>query len=73
MYKLTQFNNVIRLSDNTYIPFEPANTDYAKFKTDIVGLSKDAGGNILEASELQDADGNVMTREQVLEFFHTLP
>ena len=31
MYKLTQYNNVIRLADNAYIPFDPANTDYQEF------------------------------------------
>jgi hypothetical protein len=30
MYKLNQFNNlsVIRVLDNAYIPFDPANGDY---------------------------------------------
>jgi len=29
MYKLTQFENlVMRVSDNAFIPFDPANTDY---------------------------------------------
>ena len=28
MYKLTKNNNVIRLIDSAYIPFDPANTDY---------------------------------------------
>jgi len=53
MYKL--FNSslqqfVIRLSDNTYIPFAPDNTDYQNFKKEV-----------LAGAELQDADGNVMT------------
>ena len=57
MYKLT-FDEikkqagkcVIRLSDNAYIPFDPANTDYTRFKKEV-----------LAGAELQDADGNVMT------------
>ena len=53
MYKL--FNStlsqfVIRLSDNAYIPFDPANTDYANFKKEILA----------DEAQLQDADGNVM-------------
>jgi hypothetical protein len=57
MYKLTkiippqtQQTTVQRLSDNAFIPFDPANTDYANFKKDV-----------LAGAELQDADGNVMT------------
>ena len=51
---------VQRLSDNAFIPFDPANTDYQQFKKDIM-----AGG------ELQDADGAVMTDAQ--EFVRSLP
>ena len=32
MYKLTKNNNVIRLIDSAYIPFDPANMDAKQFK-----------------------------------------
>jgi len=32
MYKLQSFPNVVqRLSDGTFIPFDPANTDYQQY------------------------------------------
>jgi hypothetical protein len=31
MYKLTQYNSVVRLLDNAFIPFDPANTDYQAY------------------------------------------
>ena len=42
------------------IPFDPANTDYANFKKEV-----------LAGAELQDADGNVMTDASA--FIATLP
>jgi hypothetical protein len=45
-----------------YIPFDPANTDYQKFKKDV-----------LAGAELQDADGNVMTPEEAKAYVATLP
>ena len=58
MYQLT-FNEgqVKRLSDNAFIPFDPANTDYAECKK-----------AVMAGAELQDADGNVMTAEAAQEF-----
>ena len=69
MYKLApntplgNCNSVTRLSDNTSIPFDPANTDYANFKKQI---------NADEA-QLEDADGNLMTPEQAKAYVATLP
>ena len=69
MYKLGQIvppqtkqTMVIRLSDNAFIPFDPANTDYQTFKKDIA-----------EGKPLQDADGNEMTAEAAQEFMRNLP
>lgn len=69
MYKLGQIvppqtkqTMVIRLSDNAFIPFDPANTDYQTFKKDIA-----------EGKTLQDADGNEMTAEAAQEFMRNLP
>ena len=54
--------SVIRLEDNAFIPFDPANTDYQTFKKEVAS-----------GTELQDADGNVMTQKQVDEFLKTIP
>ncbi len=57
MYKLckpiwagAEVSCVIRTTDGAAIPCDPANTDYANFKKEV-----------LAGAELQDADGNVMT------------
>ena len=69
MYKLYKnmygelVNAVIRLSDNACVPFDPANTDYANFKTAILE----------DKAQLQDADGNTMTAEQAKDFVKELP
>ena len=53
-------NAIIRIADNAFIPFDPANTDYQTFKKEV-----------LAGAELQDADGNVMT--QANQFVASLP
>jgi hypothetical protein len=70
MYKLVKNPNdptklsgmIHRLSDNVFIPPDPANTDYQTFKKEV-----------LAGAELQDADGNVMTQEQADNFIGSLP
>ena len=51
IYKQAGQQSIERLSDNAFIPFDPANTDYQTFKAQI---------NADEA-QLEDADGNLMT------------
>ena len=70
MYKQTkneqgQVRNdqIQRLSDNAFIPFDPANTDYQNFKKQI---------NADEA-QLEDADGKLMTPTQAKAYVATLP
>ena len=55
-------NVVKRLTDNAFIPFDPANTDYQQFKKDVAS-----------GVELQDPDGNVMTQAEADAFLETLP
>ena len=31
MYKLTQYETILRLADNAFIPPDPANTDYQQY------------------------------------------
>lgn len=56
-------NVVRRLIDGACIPFDPANIDYANFKTAILE----------DKAQLQDADGNTMTAEQAKDFIKELP
>jgi hypothetical protein len=70
MYKQYQQNpqsnrppqSIERLTDGAGIPFDPSNTDYQKFKSDLAN-----------GAELKDADGNVMSSEQITEFLENLP
>ena len=59
---LSESQCIKRLSDNAFIPYDNANTDYAKFKVDLS-----------EGITLLDAEGVEMTPEQVQEFLETLP
>jgi hypothetical protein len=54
---------VYRLSDGACIPFDPANTDYANFKKEILEGT----------AQLQDADGVEMTAEAAKDFVRGLP
>jgi hypothetical protein len=60
-----------RVADNASIPFDLANTDFAKFKNEIQSIGEN--GESITPVELQDADGNTMTTEEVAEFITTLP
>ena len=67
MYKLIKSYEVVsvvmRLSDNACIPFDPANTDYANFKKEILA----------DEAQLQDAEGYLMTPEQAKDYVKELP
>jgi len=63
MYQLGKTVDVVeRLSDNAFIPFDPANTDYAEFKKAVA-----------EGAELQDADGNTMSPQAAQDYVRSLP
>ena len=64
MYQLVKIPTTNEITtvrkENSFIPFDPANTDYQQFKK-----------HLAEGIELQAADGTVMTPEQVQEFLLT--
>ena len=63
-YKLTQSPNIVwRLTDYAFISFDPANTDYQRFKKEIAE----------ETAQLQDADGNTMAADDAKAYIATLP
>lgn len=62
MYKLTNTTSIIRIEDGAWIPTDPANTDYQKFKIDVA-----------DGVPLEDPEGNVMTQEEVDAFLATIP
>lgn len=62
MYKIMNLETVVNVLDNLFIPFDPANTDYQKFKIDVA-----------DGVPLEDVDGNVMTQEEVDAFLATIP
>jgi hypothetical protein len=66
MYQLTQINRDNKITsvarnDGWHIPFDPANTDYQTFKTDLTN-----------GVELNDAEGTPMTVEQITTFLQGL-
>ena len=71
MFESMQVTVVQRLSDNAFIPFDLTNSDFARFKNQIQGIGEN--GESITPVELQDADGNTMTTEEVAEFITTLP
>ena len=59
---LKVIDSVKDLQTMAFIPFDPANTDYQKFKIDV-----DNG------VPLEDPEGNVMTQDEVDAFLEELP
>ena len=56
-------NSVIIRSDGACIPFDPANTDYANFKKEILA----------DKAQLQDAEGDTMSAVEAKAYVATLP
>ena len=60
---LVDANVILRIADNAFIPFDPANTDYANFKKEILA----------DEAQLQDAEGDTMTAAEAKAYVATLP
>lgn len=56
-------NAIIRVADNACIPFDPANMDYQAFKTQVNDGT----------AQIEDADGNIMTEQQAIDYVKGLP
>jgi hypothetical protein len=54
---------IFRVADNAFIPFDPANTDYAEFKRAVMA----------DEVQLQDAEGVTMSPDAAKQFVATLP
>ena len=67
MYKLfttvTNRQLIHRIVDNAFIPFDPANTDYANFKKEILA----------DEAQLQDADGLTLSAAEAKTYVSSLP
>ena len=69
MYKLIkdqttqQYCCIFRFFDNASIPFDPANTDYANFKKEILA----------DEAQLQNAEGVTMSASEAKAYIAALP
>jgi hypothetical protein len=69
--KIIQVRKTLNDTHFLFVPFDPANSDFARFKNEIQGIGEN--GESITPVKLQDADGNTMTSEEVAEFVATLP